>query len=413
MKLVDVRGEVQENNMLDFRTFITEETEGKKLKHLTHVEDHIFDGHEGVGRADEHLRGLHDILMGKKNNTFHVSDKYDGAPSIIFGQHPENGQFFVSTKSAHNKNPKINYTEEDIDRNHGHAPGLAEKLKAALRHLPKIMPRNGGVYQGDLMHTEGDAKTKDGMTSVTPNTITYGAPSDSEEGRAMLRKLGVVVHTENALKDARPLSDKNRAAFRQSSDVNNIDPTMQINPENYTEDERKQFLAHMHAARKTYASMKPEAMDALDGHSVHLQGHINNMIRTDGTPSVDGYIQHLTDRHNKDLEKTKTSATRERKAAAHAAVLDHIMQNREHFDKALQLHNHLTNAKNVLVNVMEKNSPYAHSIGDEPTGKEGTVIVNKKTGDASKANNRAVFNRLNALKGAFSAKKQPEAFDEE
>jgi len=62
---------------------------------------------------------------------------------------------------------------------------------------------------------------------------------------------------------------------------------------------------------------------------------------------------------------------------------------------------------------MEKNSPYAHSIGDEPTGKEGTVIVNKKTGDASKANNRAVFNKLNALKGAFSAKKQPEAFDEE
>ena len=276
------------------------------------------------------------------------------------------------------------------------------------------MPRNGGVYQGDLMHTEGDAEDKDGMTSVTPNTITYGAPSDSEEGKAMKRKLGIVIHTQNALKDARPLDDKTRASFEQSSDVNNIDPTMKINPENYTEDERKQFLTHMHAARKTYASMKPEAMDALNGHSVHLQAHINNMIRTDGTPSVDGYIQHLTDRHNKDLEKTKTPAARERKAAAHAAVLDHIMQNREHFDKALQLHNHLTNAKNVLVNVMEKNAPYAHSIGDMPTGKEGTVIANKQTGEASKLNNRGVFNKLNSIRSAFSTKKkQPEAFDEE
>jgi hypothetical protein len=411
MKLVGVRGEVQENNMLDFRTFITEETEGKKLKHLTHVEDNIFDGHEGVGRADAHLRGMHDMLMGK-NAPLHASDKYDGAPSIIFGQHPENGQFFVSTKSAHNKNPKINYTEEDIDRNHGHAPGLAEKLKVALAHLPKIMPRHGGVYQGDLMHTEGDAKTKDGMTSVTPNTITYGAPANSEEGKALNKKLGIVVHTQNALKDARPVDPKTRAAFKGSSDVNNIDPTMQINPDNYTEEERKQFLAHMHAAKKTYASMKPEAMEALDGHSIPLQAHINHMVRTEGTPSTEGYIQHLSDKHNKEAEKLKTPAARDRKAAAHAAVLDHIMQNKEHFDKALQLHNHLTNAKNVLVNAMEKNSPYAHSIGDVPTGKEGTVVVDKE-GNASKLNNRAVFNRLNALKGAFSAKKQPEAFDEE
>jgi hypothetical protein len=398
--------------MLDFRSFITEEAEGKKLKHLTHVEDHIFDGHEGVGRSDAHLRALHDMLLGKKAAGYHASDKYDGAPSIIFGQHPETGQFFVSTKSAHNKNPKINYTEEDIDRNHGHAPGLAEKLKHALRHLPKVMPKDGGVYQGDLMHTEGDAQTKDGMTSVTPNTITYGAPSNSEEGKAMNRKLGIVVHTENALKDARPLSSKNRAKFRDSSDVNNIDPTMEMNPQNYTPEEQQQFLTHMHAANKTYRSMKPEAMDAIDGHSVNLQAHINNMIRTDGNPSVEGYMQHLTDRHNKEISKLKTEAAISKKKAAHAAVLDHIMGNHDHFKKALELHNHLTNAKNVLVNVMEKNSKYAHSIGNEPTGKEGTVLVDKD-GNASKMNNRRVFNKLNALKGAFAAKKQPEAFDEE
>ena len=81
-----------------------------------------------------------------------VTTKYDGSPSIVFGTHPETGRFFVASKSAFNKDPKINYTPEDIERNHGHAPGLVEKLKGALEHLPKIMPRNGGVYQGDLMY---------------------------------------------------------------------------------------------------------------------------------------------------------------------------------------------------------------------------------------------------------------------
>lgn len=399
--------------MLDFRTFLSEEAkEGRKLKHLTHVEDHIFDGHEGVGTADAHLRAMHDTLLGKKVGGIHASDKYDGAPSIIFGNHPSNGQFFVSTKSAHNKNPKINFTPEDIDRNHGHAPGLTEKLKHALAHLPKVMPKEGGVYQGDLMHTEGDAKTKDGMTSVTPNTITYGAPANSEAGKAFNKKLGVVIHTKDALTDAKPLDDKSRAKFRDSSDVNNINPTMEVNPSNYTPEEQQEFLAHMHKANKIYKSMKPEAMEAIDGHSIPLQAHINHMNRTGGAPSVEGYIQHLTDKHNKETSKLKTQAAIDRKSAAHAAVMDHIMGNHEHFDKALQLHNHLTNAKNTLVNVMEKNAPYAHSIGDEPTGKEGTVVVDKY-GRASKLNNRAVFNRLNALKGAFAAKNNPEAFDEE
>jgi hypothetical protein len=391
--------------MISFSEFLTEAKEGRKLKHLTHVEDHIFDGHEGVATADSHLRGMHDMLLGKKSS-LHASDKYDGAPSIIFGHHPGTGQFFVSTKSAHNKNPKINYTEEDIDRNHGHAPGLAVKLKEALRHLPKIMPRHGGVYQGDLMHTTGDATTKNGMTSITPNTITYSAPSDSEQGKAFKKPLGVVVHTKDALTDAKPLDAKTRVKFGNSSDVNNIDPTMNNNPSNYTPEEQKAFLSHLDKAKRVYSSMKPEATDALAGHSVNLQGHINDMIRKEGKPSVEGYIQHLSNRHNADISKLKKQDVIDKRNQAHADVLDHVTKNSDHFKKALELHNHLTNAKNVLVGVMEKNAPYSHSIGDEQTGKEGTVVVDKQ-GNASKLNNRHVFNRLNALKGAFSKQAEP------
>lgn len=395
---------------IDFKTYLSEQTaapQGKALKHLRHVEDYVIHGgHDGVATADEHLRGMHDMLLNKNARGLHASTKYDGAPSIVFGQHPETGKFFVASKSAFNKNPKINYTDEDIERNHGHAPGLVEKLKASLKHLPGIMPSTGGIYQGDLMHTEGDAKSKGGMTSVTPNTLTYSAPSNSPEGRNMKKKLGVVVHTKYTGRgglesmNAQPLDNKTRAKFKDHPDVNNIDPTMDVNPSNYTPEEQKAFLNHMEKAKRIYASMKPEAMDALSGHGENLEAHVNSMIRTGGVPSTQGYIDHLTARHMKDLEKVKTESAKQKRMQAHADVLSHISNNKEHFEKALQLHNHLQNAKNVLVNVLNKNNKYEHSVAGEPTGSEGTVVYDKN-GNASKLVNRNEFSRLNFLKGAF------------
>jgi hypothetical protein len=58
------------------------------------------------------------MTSGAKSSN--LTMKYDGSPSLVFGHHPSNGKFFVATKSAFNKNPKINHTEKDIDKNHGH-----------------------------------------------------------------------------------------------------------------------------------------------------------------------------------------------------------------------------------------------------------------------------------------------------
>jgi len=408
---------VPENNMIDFKTFLIEaeeEQKGKALKHLTHVEDHIIhNGNEGVAIADQHLNDVHNMLLGK-NTSSHASVKFDGAPSIVFGQHPQTGHFFVATKSAFNKNPKINYSDEDIEKNHGHAPGLVEKLKHALHHLPGIMPKNGGVYQGDIMHTTGDVTKKNGMHNVTPNTITYSAPADSVEGRNMKKKLGIVVHTQytggKSLEsmNAGPLHNSVRSKFREHPDVNNIDPTVEVNPNNYTPEEQKQFLTHMNQAKKSYATMSPEALDSLKGHEKMLESHINNMIRTEGKPSVDGYMQDITNKHKKDVDSVKTQAAKDKKAQAHAANIKHVMDNQDHFKRALDLHNHLQSAKNVLVNVMAKNSPYYHSVGGQHTGPEGTVVVDKN-GNASKMNNRQEFNRLNFLKGQFQKQQDQDA----
>src|SRR5512135_127007 len=125
----------------NFSQFLAEAVEDtERLSHLEHPEDHVINaGSEGAHHSVRTLVGVHHAILGHKTPV-KVTTKYDGAPALIFGTHPETKKFFVASKSAFNKKPKINYSHEDVDRNHGHAPGLADKLKTALTHLPKVTP---------------------------------------------------------------------------------------------------------------------------------------------------------------------------------------------------------------------------------------------------------------------------------
>ena len=121
--------------MFSFKGFQTR----AKNKHLEHLEDQIIDnGSKGGQNAVNFLVAIRNMLAGKSSRKVNMTVKWDGAPAIICGINPENGRFFVGTKSVFNKNPKINYTPKDIDENHGHAAGLAKKLKLALEYLPLL-----------------------------------------------------------------------------------------------------------------------------------------------------------------------------------------------------------------------------------------------------------------------------------
>ena len=129
--------------MINFELFLIESSNEEKLKHLEHAEDHpINAGAQGYEHAHNTLKGIHDALRGHSSKVS-VSTKYDGSPSVVFGYHPENKRFFIASKSAFSKDPKINYTHADIEKNHGHAPGLVAKLKTGLTHLPKVTPQEG------------------------------------------------------------------------------------------------------------------------------------------------------------------------------------------------------------------------------------------------------------------------------
>ena len=133
---------------MNFTQFLTEAKEGKNL-HLEHIEDEVLNrGVVGAREAINFLQSLRDMLAGHSQTKVNVTTKWDGAPAIFCGINPENGKFFVGTKGVFNANPKLNYTDEDIDANHA-SEGLNAKLKVALRYLPKLGIK--GVLQGDMM----------------------------------------------------------------------------------------------------------------------------------------------------------------------------------------------------------------------------------------------------------------------
>ena len=108
--------------MKTLSTFLVEE----KNLHLEHLEDEIFNrGSAGALEAMNFIDSLVQMLGSNSRKKMNVTVKWDGAPAIFVGNNPENGKFFVATKSLFNKTPKINYTNSDIDKNH-----LADLLKS-------------------------------------------------------------------------------------------------------------------------------------------------------------------------------------------------------------------------------------------------------------------------------------------
>lgn len=363
--------------MLKFSQFIIENVEDTaRLSHLEHAEDHVINaGTSGVHHAVQTLVGVHHKLTGK-STPVKLTTKYDGAPSLIFGSHPESKKFFVASKSAFNKTPKINYSHEDIDRNHGHAPGLASKLKSALDHLPKVTPK-GKVYQGDVMYTHDDVKSSETHHSFTPNTIKYSVKKDSPTGQKVAKaKIGVAVHTEYKGEDLHSLKAHfapDTSDFGSHDDVHIIGTHTQVNPADYKPKDRVSFISHIKKAKDAASGQSFAHLD----HPVreHVKTYINHTVRTGTTPSVSGLMAHIEKKHEAKKALVKTDATKQKIEGEKQSQLSHVKTHKEAFGNTLAVHKHLQNAKHVLVKALSKSDEFEHHIGDKATGPEGHVAI--------------------------------------
>jgi len=390
--------------MKNFSIFLTEAAASEdKLKHLEHAEDHPLNaGAEGYQHAVTTLHAVHQAMQGKPSDAS-ISTKYDGSPSIVFGHHPTTGKFFVASKSAFNATPKLNYTPEDIDRNHGHAPGLVEKLKDALKHLPKTSPSKG-IYQGDVMHSGSkDVKSKGDEYHFTPNTITYTAKKGSPEGRKIASsKFGVVVHTQYKGKDFESMKatfNPDLKKFNEHPDVHMISPSVDPAGAHYDKKTTQEFEKHMADADAAHKKLAKGGYDRVAQHADAIKTYINSTIRTGETPSAEGLKKHIGDKAQKEIDKLKTPAGKATRQRALDATHGAIDAGKKHIDAALELHGALQRAKNVLVHAIEPavKGPFGTKIGDQESKSEGSVVT--IGGRPTKLVDREEFSRANFARG--------------
>ena len=398
--------------MLTFKEYLTEAAGGKNL-HLEHLEDEVLNnGINGTRAAINFLQSLRDMLAGHSKKSVNVTVKWDGAPAVFAGLNPENKKFFVGTKGVFNKNPKVNYTEADIDKNHS-APGLNSKLKVALKYLPKLGIKD--VLQGDMLFTEDDFSTEtiDGnpYLTFTPNTITYAVPKESSN-KIKKAKMGIVWHTTYSgekLEDMRASFSANISGLTKTNDVwfsdaNYKDTSGTIN---FNKAETDAITSVLSLAGKTFRKMTSSFMNNLMKREdiVILIKTYNNVKVREGQ-KISNTVKHTSDlikyievKLQKNIDSVKTPKAKDAKKKIKNEIVGYLSSHKGDLRTIFDMQNLLVDAKDMIVRKLEKAKGVMDTFirtddGYRVTAPEGFVAIDKM-GDAVKLVDRMEFSRAN------------------
>jgi len=397
--------------MFSFKGFFTQD----KNTHLEHLEDDIINnGAKGGDNAIAFLKSVRNMLAGYEKGAVNMTVKWDGAPAIICGINPENGKFFVGTKSVFNKTPKINYNVSDIRKNHG-TSGAGAKLIYCFNYLKRLPIK--GILQGDLLFTDDLKKISiDGekMISFTPNTITYAVPIDSGIGRKIARaKMGIVFHTSYSGKDMSSLS-AGFGTVRGSGGSNIFLASAQYTDKSgsvmFNAGELKVFDAQIRMAEgslnKAGPMLNEMSKSSSDQFSVgfRLKTFFNHFIKT--TQGNMGKVRDMQKRFETYYENTldneiaskKTDRGKAPYIRAKKEGMNFIKRNRTALYFAIASHITLGNAKNTLLRKLNQIQSIGHFVrtsnGYRVTAPEGYVAVDRVAG-AVKLVDRLEFSRQN------------------
>ena len=389
--------------------FITED----KNTHLEHLEDEIINnGSKGARTSIEFLKSIKKMLQGGKGGS-NVSVKWDGAPAIFAGTNPENGRFFVGTKSIFNATPKINYTVSDISRNHGGA--LADKLAVALKYLPSLGIK--GVIQGDLLFTSDDKKMANvnGEKSIvfTPNTITYAVPVASTDMYNKIRaaRIGIIFHTSyrgKTIKTMKASFGASVGGLRQNKNVFFDDARYkQAEDPGLSKGEEKRFDAIIRMAEGSiykggaFIDLIKKDKGPLS-LGVQLKTFFNTYIRSgtkigNAKALTNNFEVYFIGKLKKEINSVKTDKAKQKYKEILEVGMKILRPNRQNLYFAIASYITLQTAKSMLLGklngIQSIGSFMRTGNGYKVTSPEGYVAINK--GNAVKLVDRLVFSQAN------------------
>jgi len=388
-----------------------------KNTHMTHIEDMVINGGvDGARSAIFALRDLRDMLAGNTNDSKAVTVKWDGAPAVFAGIDPNDGKFFVAKKGIFNKNPKVYKSIKDVKADT--SGDLAAKLSVAFKEFKKLGIRKG-VYQGDIMFTKKDLKkqTIDGVKYVTfhPNTIVYAVPIEAAK-EIQRAKIGVVWHTYYSGSTFDNMSAsfgvttgafKNiRTVWQKSANLPDISGLATL-----TKKETNEITNHISNAGKLFQKIQATTLnDVASNQDINLfiNTFRNTKVRSqDEVTNSEAYVNELIawigDRYDKEKERLKSDAGKDRKEEAKLAALEFFSaDNRKGLISMLNMQNELVSAKIKLLKHLDSmdsiNTFVKTKDGFRVTGAEGYVAIDHLTNGAVKIVDRMEFSYNNFSK---------------
>ena len=318
----------------------------------------------------------------------------------------------MGTKSVFNKSPKINYTPKDIDENHGHAAGLAKKLKLALQYLPAVGIK--GILQGDFMFDNDDVQTEDidGTPHYTfkPNTIRYAIEANSELGKQIIAaRIGIIFHTT--------YNDLSGGGASFGADISGLSKSPSVwFDDAYFKDDTGVLLSDQ---EEKFILEKINEADSVNVDYTNLplknlNTYLNSEIRQgefvlDPQKSFEKFKNWYQRAVDKSIEKVKRPESKERKKQAGEDKIREFESQKENIINIFRVSKILSEAKAIFIAKYDKAVATKHFIdnGDgtlSVTKAEGFVAVDH-TENGIKLVDRLEFSRNNFNAGKPGAKK--------
>ena len=406
--------------MLKLSQYLTEAA-AEKDRHLTHIEDAVLEGGvAGTRNAIQFLISLRDMFaddgqtLSEGRGGLILRTKFDGAPALYAGIIPENGKFFVGSKSIFNKGAKLNYTQADIKRNH--SGGLADKLSLALKYLPELGIKD--IIHGDFMYSKDELKSEtiDGKRYITfrPNTITYAVPEGTTLSRQILSsRMGIVFHTTysgTSMSSLQTHFDVDVGKLRASKNVwyreNRF--TDVTGRATLTKAENDRLTGILKQAGILFRQIPSSLLNEIATNATYrlpIMTYYNQKVRAGehmGAKHVQEIIKFVSDKYDKQIAEVKMPATKAKRTAEKKMVVGWYRRNATNLKLIFQLQGLFINAKTMLIRKFEQVNDigtFLHTPdgGYKVTAPEGYVAAWSTGGDAVKLVDRMQFSRANFL----------------
>ena len=387
---------------------------GAKNLHLEHLEDEIINqGIDGGRGAINFLQGLRDMMKGNSKSGVNMTVKWDGAPAIFCGKHPETGQFFVAKKSLFNKTPLYYTSEQEIKDSSDLNANLKEKFTVAFQCLSKLSWNT--IMQGDLMYTSDKKMTTiDGESFITfqPNTIFYAVQTDSELGKKIARsKMGIVFHTTytgSSIEDLSASFGADISKLGSNSDVWMDDATYKdvSGKGSMTASETVKLTQELSKVGKAFHGIKKNDLNkfqALQDNIAAKKGltyktYCNQLVRAQKfNPSYEEYLSRF-EKHwsDKIVGKIKTEKNKKIKQDIGDSLYKEIRALKKLITNLTAFMGHLVVAKQMIIVALNR----VKSIGTFKRTENGFEVVNQEGYVAIDKKGKAVklVNNFTALK---------------